>query len=142
MVSVDFGGRATIGAHALWLIGLAWRSVSASRDLWLSSPAPYFADGDILLLSSQWEGFPAVPLEAMAAGCDVVATDCSPGLTDLLANCGRETVPIEDPAALAIAIEEAIDRADGVTGLREPAAQYSIAASARDHLRIVAPYLD
>ncbi len=54
----------------------------------VSDATPYFVRSDILVLSSQWEGFPAVPIEAMASGCAVVATDCSAGLTELLPSEG------------------------------------------------------
>ena len=37
--------------------------------------APKYADADILLLTSRWEGLPLVALEALAAGCAIVLPD-------------------------------------------------------------------
>ncbi len=41
------------------------------------SPDGYLAEADCLLLSSNYEGVPAVVIEAIAAGLPVIATDCS-----------------------------------------------------------------
>ncbi|GAB4350678.1 MAG: glycosyltransferase [Cyanophyceae cyanobacterium] len=63
-----------------------------------------------LVLSSRWEGCPAVVLEAMAVGTPVVATNCPHGPADLLAN-GRygHLVPVGDAIALATAIERVLE---------------------------------
>jgi glycosyltransferase involved in cell wall biosynthesis len=62
-----------------------------------------------LVLSSRWEGCPAVVIEAMAVGTPVVATNCPHGPADLLAN-GRygHLVPVGDETALAAAIERVL----------------------------------
>jgi len=58
-----------------------------------------------LLLSSDFEGVPAVLLEALAAGIAIVATTCSASVASLLGR-GRfgTLVPLRDCAALADAI--------------------------------------
>ncbi len=58
-----------------------------------------------LLVTSHFEGGPAVAVEALAHGVSVVSTDCSPFLSDLLASAeaGR-IVPERDPEALADAL--------------------------------------
>lgn len=60
---------------------------------------------DVLLLSSDYEGVPAVILEALAAGLPIVATDCSRSMPTLLGHgaLGR-LVPVGDEQALAKAI--------------------------------------
>ena len=60
---------------------------------------------DVLLLSSDYEGVPAVILEALAAGLPIVATDCSRSMPSLLGHgaLGR-LVPVGDEQALAEAI--------------------------------------
>jgi glycosyltransferase involved in cell wall biosynthesis len=98
---------------------------------------PYFAQSDILVLSSQWEGFPAVPIEAMATGCAVVATDCSDGLTRMLHQIGQDTVPVQDPEALAKAIRDEIDSPRPIEPLRACAAAYSIENSVDQHLKLM-----
>lgn len=67
---------------------------------WLSA-------ADVYVSASRIEGMPVAPLEAMACGLPVVATDAQ-GLPDILEggeHAGGILVPREDPAALAAAIE-------------------------------------
>jgi len=98
---------------------------------------PYLIRSDILVLSSRWEGFPAVPIEAMATGCAVVATDCSAGLTQLLRQIGQHTVAVDDPEALAKAIGHEIDSPQRIEPLRACATAYSIENSVDQHLRLL-----
>ena len=64
----------------------------------------------VLVLSSRREGVPTVVIEALAVGTQVVATDCGPGPRTLLADgaYGR-LVPVGDTAAMACALENALD---------------------------------
>lgn len=50
------------------------------------------ADHDALLLSSSYEGIPAVLVEAMTCGMPIAATDCGPGVTGLLEDYPDATV--------------------------------------------------
>ncbi|WP_188657556.1 glycosyltransferase [Sphingomonas metalli] len=59
---------------------------------------------DALILSSRYEGLPAVVLEAMAAGRPVIATDCCVAMAPLLAGGAGVLVPPGDAAAMAAAI--------------------------------------
>lgn len=74
------------------------------------NPYPYLARAQVFVLSSAWEGFPNVLLEALACGCQIVSTDCPNGPAELLAN-GRfgRLVPVGDVDALAGAITETLD---------------------------------
>lgn len=116
-----------------------------SFEGFVEDPGEAYAASDILLLSSRWEGFPAVPLEAMAFGCDVVTTDCSDGLAEILQPLGRAAVPIGDDRAFAQAIRAAIGgdiTPNHPSNQRSPemrkiAAKYSISASVSDHLRLI-----
>ncbi len=47
-------------------------------------PAPFYAHARLLLLTSDFEGFPLVLAEAMAAGCVPVALGSSPAVYDLV----------------------------------------------------------
>jgi glycosyltransferase involved in cell wall biosynthesis len=60
----------------------------------------------LCVISSDYEGYPAVAIEALAAGVPVVATDCSPAMLAILSDPRLGTiVPTGDAAALAAAID-------------------------------------
>lgn len=73
------------------------------------NPYPYMNHASILALSSSWEGFGIVIVEALATGTPVVATDCPGGPAEILGNGppGR-LVPVGDSAAMARAMESLI----------------------------------
>lgn len=75
-----------------------------------TNPFKYMARADVFLLSSVHEGFGNVMVEALACGCNVVATDCPHGPAEILANgqFGR-LVPVGDHQAMAAAIEATLD---------------------------------
>ena len=74
-------------------------------------PINYFSRADVFALSSTVEGLPNVLVEAMIAGCTPVATDCPTGPREVL-DGGRFgfLVPVGDAAAMAAAIEQALDQ--------------------------------
>lgn len=63
---------------------------------------PWLDRARAFLLSSFYEGYAAVVVEALAAGRPVVSTDCTPATVELLCTDGAGAVaPIGDAAALA-----------------------------------------
>jgi len=66
----------------------------------------WMINADILVVTSDHEGLPSVIVEALYCGLRIVSTDCRGGIRDILCNekYGK-LVPIRDPNALAIAIE-------------------------------------
>ncbi|WP_242443623.1 glycosyltransferase [Sphingobium sp. LB126] len=75
---------------------------------YVAEPATILPEFDILLLSSNYEGVPAVVLEALAAGLSIIATDCSRSMATLLQDgLLGELVPVGDEHMLAAAIARA-----------------------------------
>lgn len=75
---------------------------------------PWLDASRLFVLSSHFEGFPAVMVEALAAGRPIVATDCTPATAELLPDftAGR-VVPIGDAAAMAEAMAAMLAAAPG-----------------------------
>lgn len=73
------------------------------------NPYAYMAKAKILVLSSAWEGFGNVLVEAMAAGTSVVSTDCESGPAEILAN-GKygKLVAVGNSDGMAKAIAQAL----------------------------------
>jgi glycosyltransferase involved in cell wall biosynthesis len=73
------------------------------------NPYPYMARADVFVLSSLYEGFGNVIVEAMAVGAPVVATDCPHGPAEIITNdVNGLLVPTADPTALAAALSRAL----------------------------------
>jgi glycosyltransferase involved in cell wall biosynthesis len=72
----------------------------------LTNPYPVIAGASLFVLSSRWEGYPNVLLEALALGVPVVATNCASGPREILQG-GRvgALVDVADHMALARAME-------------------------------------
>ena len=90
------------------------------------------------MLSSLWEGFGNVLVEAMACGCPVVSTDCPHGPREILAD-GRHgrLVPVDDPDALARAILDALDETPDRAALRARAEDFSVARAVHAYRRVL-----
>jgi glycosyltransferase involved in cell wall biosynthesis len=95
----------------------------------------YLADADALLVTSRYEGGPAVAVEALAQGTPVVSTDCSHLLRELITPQAGRLVSTRAPLELAAALQSVFDAA------REPATLRALAGPFAPELRAQA-YLD
>lgn len=75
----------------------------------VDNPYAYITKANVLVLSSAWEGFGNVLVEAMACGTPVVSTDCPGGPSEIL-NEGEygPLVPVGDEKEMARVIEEVL----------------------------------
>jgi glycosyltransferase involved in cell wall biosynthesis len=91
-----------------------------------------------LVLSSVWEGFPNVLVEALSLGVQVVATDCESGPREILKDgaLGR-LVPVGDPVALAAAMKEAVLSPFPRQRLIESVARFSMAEFEYGYLSLI-----
>ena len=90
-------------------------------------PSPYYASADIFALSSDYEGFGNVLVEAMHFGLSVVSTDCKSGPAEILDN-GRfgRLVPVGDADALAEALAQTIAAPAEKDAMKQRALDFSV----------------
>lgn len=98
------------------LRGLAQRLGIADRlefAGFVDEPVRHMAAADLFVLSSRWEGFGNVLVEAMAAGTPVVSTDCPFGPKQIIDDSDAGVlVPMGDVGALADAIDALLADSD------------------------------
>lgn len=75
----------------------------------VSNPHPWYKRASAFVLSSDWEGYPNVLIEALAHGLRVISTDCEFGPRQILAG-GEfgELVPVGDAKAMAESIRSTL----------------------------------
>ena len=96
----------------------------------VENPYKYMQKASVFVLSSRWEGFGNVLVEAMACGAPVISTDCPNGPREILENGkhGR-LVPVGDMAALSQAIVDQLDHPPPRRGSTERAMDFSLDAA-------------
>jgi len=74
----------------------------------VDNPMPLFRSAHVAVLTSNHEGLPSVLIEALAADCEVVATDCPGGVSEILRD-GQYgwLVPLNDVESLSSAMLDA-----------------------------------
>lgn len=76
---------------------------------WVGDPRPYYRRASVFVMSSRFEGWSNVLMEAMGEGCLVAGTDCPYGPSEIM---GQELkswlAPVGDARGLACLIEECL----------------------------------
>ena len=102
----------------------------------VSAAERVLSKASLFVLSSRWEGFGNVLVEALATGIPVVSTDCPGAPRALLRDGGLgHLVPVDKPEALAEAITEALHSPRGTRKARqERGREFAAPAIARQYL--------
>lgn len=106
----------------------------------VSDPGPFYRAAWLFVLSSAWEGFGNVIVEALAAGTPVVSTDCRSGPAEILEN-GRygQLVPVGDAVALAGAMREMLQSNHDSRALQRRAEEFAPHVAAQRYLDLLLP---
>ena len=101
-------------------------------------PTPFYMTADLFVLSSNYEGFGNVIVEAMACGTPVVSTDCPSGPAEILENgkWGRLT-PVGNADALAEAMHASLEDDHDVTALKRRTSDFSPEIAAHKYLKLL-----
>lgn len=103
------------------------------------NPYGFMRRADLFVLSSAWEGFGNVLVEAMACGTPVVSTNCPSGPAEILEG-GRwgRLVPVGDEVALAEAMAATLDQTEH-PDVAARAADFSVDRAVEGYLRVMLP---
>lgn len=106
----------------------------------VADPTPYYRAADLFVLSSKYEGFGNVIVEALDHGVPVVSTNCQAGPSEILAD-GRfgTLVPVSDPDALAAAMQQALDMDHDREALKRRAREFAPDVVARKYMKLMLP---
>jgi len=105
---------------------------------YVANPAALLSRHDTLLLSSHYEGVPAVILEALAANIGIIATDCSRSMSALLQQGTLGTlVPVGDETAFAAAIRAARPQSQNAQRTLHQARRFTIEHGADHYVRVM-----
>jgi glycosyltransferase involved in cell wall biosynthesis len=114
-------------------------------DRWVKMPGQtamleaYYRTADLFVMSSAHEGLPTVLIEALGFGLPIVSTDCPSGPREILDD-GRfgTLVPMDDPAAMARAMEDALARPPDEAALKSRANDFAPDTVSRQLLGLLA----
>lgn len=104
----------------------------------IDNPYAYIRHADVFVLSSRWEGFGNVLVEAMTCGTPVISTDCPSGPAEILENgkWGR-LVPVGDAGSMAKALLDTLH--DPGLSPKKRAMEFSVDRAADSYLELLIP---
>ena len=103
-----------------------------------SNPGPFLRHAHVFVLSSNWEGFGNVIIEALSVGLPVVSTDCQSGPAEILEHGKYGTlVPVDSPHELAKAVEKTLTQSRNRKFLVDRAAEFSPHKAAQAYLELL-----
>lgn len=106
----------------------------------VEDPGPWYASADLFILSSEYEGFGNVIVEAMEYGLPIVSTDCVAGPSEILEGGRYGTlVPVGDAQALSEAMQGALVAPIDREALRARARDFGLEVVAERYLDILIP---
>ena len=102
----------------------------------MNDPSPWFRSADLFVLSSRWEGFGNVIVEALECGVPVVSTNCPSGPSEILED-GRygSLVPVQNPVALSNAMVQSLRATHDKEGLMLRAQDFSVSKISEEYLK-------
>ncbi|MFW2351033.1 glycosyltransferase [Qipengyuania sp.] len=105
----------------------------------LDDPGAVLSQADVLVISSDYEGVPAVVIEAIAAGLPIISTDCCTSM-DWLTGRGEFGVVVaqRDARALGAAIGKARGIVPDRAAMKRFAEQFTLERSSRTYLDTLA----
>ncbi len=106
----------------------------------VSDPYPWFRSADLFVLSSLWEGFGNVIVEALECGVPVVSTDCPSGPAEILEN-GRygKLVPVGDFVRLSFAMIDSLLETHDSEAMKLRAKDFSVDKISAQYLAYMFP---
>lgn len=104
----------------------------------VDNPYAYMARASVFVLSSAWEGFGNVLVEAMAVGCPLVSIDCGSGPAEVLDN-GRygHLVPVGSVDDLASSIVMTLNAATDADMLHRRASVFDVKNISAQYLEVM-----
>ena len=106
----------------------------------VDNPYMYMSKAKLLVLSSVWEGFGNVLVEAMAAGTPVVSVNCPSGPAEILADGEYgELVTVGDSDRLAQAIIKTLPKMIDSQILKDRASKFSLQQATNQYMELFNP---
>lgn len=116
---------------------------SISLPGFISNPMSWMNYASVFVLCSEYEGLPFVLVEAMAAGCQVVSTDCPGGSAEILGD-GKygALVPVHDHISLASAISEALKHPLDAQQIRRRSEEFTAPKVVSNYLELISQLIN